>query len=255
MFSRLLRSLLLLAVLGAPCAAQSVFDYPPTEDLGPEAVGVSPVPDPVLTAGLLNCWKLGEASGTRVDSCGSNNLSEGTANPTSVVSGVDGNAIQTTFIPASCLTGSVVNLSPLTEWTINVWTGLLSSNVYSVANGSLVIRYNFDEAANDYYQIIDLSEAQDNDCSVLAPTGSAFHMFTAWRDPGDEKIHCALDAATESVGSKKYKNPATLTGTLYVGSQSCLDTFGAPTDELVIWSRVLSQESREKLLTRFPPTF
>jgi hypothetical protein len=80
-------------------------------------------------------------------------------------------------------------------------------------------------------------------------------MFTFWRSPIDNKMHCILDndPATESVGTLALTT-ISYGSTLFAGSATCSFPF-SPTgfDELSMWDRVLSEARREELLTTFAP--
>ena len=244
---------LLLALLLAPLlvAAQEPCGtvFPP--DACDTAVsGVSPVPDPPLSTAVA-CWNLDEAANvTRVDSCGSADLTDASSN-TGVVAGINNNGVVVNFGANNCLT----NATPIpmgNEWTVNLWIDNLGDNSAALVNGQFQLR----GALNAFFSVSNIfsisGQPAGTSCTPSTTIGG-FHMFTAWLHPSDGKIHCAIDNGPEVVAGTAVVMP-TISGALTVGNNGCSFGFGpSGTDELSFWDRALSYNQRQELLTTFAP--
>ena len=147
--------LLLLALLVAPLLTAQETTCPtvfPPDSCDASVVGVSPVPDPPLTTGAVACWNLDEAVGlTRVDDCGSNDLTEGTGDDVTIIAGRNNNGILAGSFPDSCLTGAIVPMA--NEWTVNFWTsGWSSFSEVVFANDEIGGTFN-EGAFDDFWQV------------------------------------------------------------------------------------------------------
>lgn len=253
------RLLLCLLLLGGAVAADDdacLSVWPPDSCINDEQpTGVSVIPEPPLSANTVSCYDFNESAGaTRVDGCGSNDLTEGTGTNVTVGSSapaVEGNWVQPGL--TSCLAGSAIDLGQ--EWTLNVWATKPGINVWVLTNGALWIKNNVDYEGNNLYQVeVNGISNPNHKCFVVEPADSNMHMFTVWYHPSDHKLHCSLDAGPEHIAKAKIQTFPTLTGSLRVGG----DSFGCGTlntrvDQLSVWSRALGAGSRTLLLTNYTP--
>lgn len=254
------RSVLLVLLVGAMAVAQEATvdkdEVYPVEG-GQAVVGVTPSLPQLLDA--IHCWNLNEVAGaTRVDSCGTNDLDEGTGNNVITQTARDGNGVRGNFSPASCLQGSPVNLG--SEWTITFWfrTDILGSDNFSnIVNGDTGgIQTIVSTLGTPTIKMTVQGGATQ--CSVpntaFGPeVHSLFSLFSGWRSAADGKLYCNVNNGPVSVSSVAIATSFTPTGNFYASGVGCSFPFGIDTDEITIFDRAISDPEREALLTTFAP--
>jgi len=165
------------------------------------------------TSNLISYWKLDEASGTRVDSAGTNNLTDN--NTVGSATGIIGNAAS--FVAASsqylsCASNASLQMAGNTDFTISAWVKLASS---ISANASLVTKDS--NAANSRDYTLDyllgggfrfyIQGGSTYIASTAAPAATLWYFLVAWYDSSNGQLHIRIndittyDSATGATGT------------------------------------------------------
>lgn len=199
-----------------------------------------------LLAGLESYWKLDETSGTRLDSCGTNNLTSNGS--TGSTAGKIGNAAQ--FVPAlsqnlsladnaSLSIGAGVSLS-ISLWVYPTGTGnrtILSKGFGPNGGGYLIYLLGTDRIL---WQIYEGGSQYGVQSDVLSL--STWHHVVVTYDVSTTKMQVYLDNGTPAEQASGPTSIPDDTGTFRIGAFTAGgDYFDGAIDETGLWkSRVLS---------------
>ena len=218
-----------------------------------------------LLAGLVSYWNLDEESGTRVDSVGSNDLTDN--NTVGFDAGVNGSAASFVAANSESLTvADTTSLSPAganASFTISAWakipsTGLVGQNMVVVKWGGGGNAYE-----REYYIALIANETADymdffvgNGIGAAQSfqtfptptfTDGAWHHILAWHDGDESKMKAQINGGTvleaSSVGTFDGN------GTFAVGRTGSFGSFFSDLtiDEVAYWDRVLTEDERTEL--------
>lgn len=205
------------------------------------------------TTSLISWWVLGETSGTRNDSHGTNHLTDN--NTVTYTTGMYGNAALMTRANQESLSRSD-NASLSTgniDYTIGLWTNLTSGSLtqYFISKygpttqGEYYVRTTTANAVE--FNIVNTSGSP---VAVTSPaiTVGAWTFIVVWHDSVNNTINIQIDngtvtSASHSAGSNDGN------GAFYIGSISAAQntTLNGAIDEVFFYKRVLTADEREWL--------
>lgn len=188
-----------------------------------------------LSSTLVNYWKLEEASGTRVDSKGTNNLSPTNA-PNNAV-GKKNNAAN--FVSASNqLLSSATGPGAGVDWTVSLWANINNitgtKEFYSTgAGGNFILRAN-----TNAVQIVARGFAVTITSTATISSGTWIHVVGRYNTSGNV-VGLTLNGVDKTSAAGGANGAATGT---FIGDRSAAPT--APVDGLVdevaTWQRALT---------------
>jgi hypothetical protein len=207
----------------------------------PAAGGTSP-----LLTNLVAYWKLDESSGTRIDSHGSNNLTDN--NTVGSATGKIGNAAS--FVSANeeylSIPTSSFSASFTDEASLNLWvrrdldiplTPATSAFLKLEADAASDNHYPFTDN-NDYIRIFRTSRFTINPRLSGVPDRTVWHMLTITTTPGTNGYKIYQNGILEYQNSGQAT--VSLGTTLFFGTGTAAFYYGGLFDEVGLWSRALT---------------
>lgn len=213
-----------------------------------------------LNVGLVASWKLGEASGTRSDSVGSNHLTDN--NTVTQAAGKIGNAAQFTIANSEYL--SVADNLDLStgdiDFTIALWVYLDAKATSQILVGKLDATAGNKEYQVFYDQSIDrfrFSVATPTDVDVLvsastfgSPTAATWYLIIAWHDATANTINISVNNGATDSAATGGALQASGTAEFDLGRRSFSGSnlyFGGRLDAVDIWKRLLTAGEKTEL--------
>jgi Concanavalin A-like lectin/glucanases superfamily len=213
-----------------------------------------------LTTSMVSYWQLEEASGTRVDSFGSNNLTD--HNGTGQAAGIIGNAAS--FTAASTQYLSKTSNSSLqlggTDFTIMAWVRITDKST----TRAFLSKWNLDISSVEY--ILEYDQSVDQFLFATSPNGSSgdvllhaatfgspsvntWYQIFAWFDSvgGNMFISVNNGSADTAAQSLVFTGTADLQLSAQFFSGSQVQLWQGQIDEVSIWKRVLTSAERTQL--------
>ncbi len=204
-----------------------------------------------LTTGLSSHWRLNEASGTRVDAHGSNDLS-----PTDTPGSVTGKIGDAVSLNGSSQFLSVVSDTSLDNgtgsFTIACWVKLTASG----ATQSVVAKEDGSNNNSDYhlflnflddiaFQVYDGASSTFINGGVALSTG-VWYFIVVWYDDDAQTLNVQVDDGTPA--SSSYTSGVVAgTADFRIGNDSGSNFFGGAIDSVSYWKRVLTSGERTSL--------
>jgi hypothetical protein len=195
-----------------------------------------------LLTDLVAYWKLDEGSGTRIDSHGSNNLTDN--NSVGSATGKIGNAAE--FSGSNSL-GAGTSLQPAGDFTFSCWLNPDTLNGNAVAA-------NWTNASNRTWAIDTFSGTlrfyiYGPSIDAIIDTGItlstvSWSLVIAWFDDAADNIYCQINNGT--IFSASFTGPPYQAGEFTLGKRASLFNDGLM-DEVGLWSRVLTAAERNEL--------
>lgn len=202
-------------------------------------------------------WKLGEASGTRVDSHGSNDLTDN--NTVTQAAGIQGNAAQ--FTAANSESLSIADNAALSmgdiDFTVCAWAYLDNTGIvrdilakHQSAGDQRAYRLNI-QASNKAFFYVDPLGTSIGEASVTANTfgawgALAWHLVIAWHDATANTIYIQVDnTGVDSTGFSAGVFDNTVA--FQLGNSGNDEFFNGRIDEAAVWKRVLTSDERSYL--------
>jgi hypothetical protein len=192
-----------------------------------------------LNTGLVAYWKMDAASGTRVDSVGSNHLAitNGTVN---AVTGKLNNAVEFDLGPNGVIgAADHADLSITGDYTISFWFqhyGSQSSHVQRKFYLGWVLQMNLTVLE----LILNDSVSGSVTATTAALTGSTWYHIVAWYDSADKKVRLRVNDTTTYTSPTALSNgPADTTEDFEVGGGGG-SYFWGKVDEMGLWQRLLT---------------
>lgn len=203
---------------------------------------------------LIAYWLLGEASGTRADSHGANNLTDN--NTVTQATGIQGNAAQ--FTAANSESLSIADNTDLSmgdiDFTLCCWAYLDSTGVtkdfmakHLSAGDQRAYRLNI-QASNQAFFYVDPLGTAIGEASVTATTfgawaASAWHFVIAWHDATANTINIQVDDT--GVNSTAFTlGVFDNTAAFQLGNSGNNEYHNGRLDEAAVWKRVLTADER-----------
>ena len=195
-------------------------------------------------------WKLGEASGTRVDSHGLNNLTDN--NTVTQAAGIQGNAAQCTRANGEYL--SIADNAALStgdiDFSIAGWGYLDSLGV----RGTLAAKFDsvpkewqlYVTAANvTTFDVVDAGEAHTGRVTSSTLSASTWYFFVAWHDAAANTVNLQVNNGTLTSTSYTFGcNDST--SPFFIGQEEN-NYWDGRVDEVAFWKRVLTSDERSYL--------
>lgn len=219
-----------------------------------------------LGAGLTSYWTLNETSGSRLDSVGTDHLTDN--NTVGFVAGVNGNAASFVGANSESLSGTFIPLDASLGFTIAGWlsvtTGSSAGGVYA-RNGDAIgtgggFELSPEGIANTYLLFVANNDALESTTANLTPLGNlsldVFHHFVCWYDPTDKKVRGVLDGGSVEVAPGALtSDPVFDSSTFNLGGVSPASFSTSGMDEVGVWNRVLTAQERATLYNAGVGTF
>jgi len=206
-----------------------------------------------LLDGLVSYWKLDEASGTREDTPGSNDLTDN--NTVGSAAGILGNAAS--FVAANSEYLSHTDNAPLStgdiDFTFAYWVNLNNNNTRMTLVGKDVaggreyeLNFNSTRFEFDVFNGVDTQLGQVANNNLGLPSTGTWYFLVVWHDATANTVNIAANAGTANVaatsGAVGDGNATFNLGRRsYAGNESYLDGF---LDEVGFWKRVLTTAER-----------
>ncbi len=211
----------------------------------------TPTPTPTATPGplmdrLLAYWRMDETSGTRVDSIGSNNLTNnGTV---TYADGKQGNAAAFSGSNYFTAANNPSLQSGDIDFTIAGWFYLTSKTGWKefiVKGSEYVLEYNPDVDRFRFTTAAGTNRVLANDFG--SPSLNTWYFIVAWHDSGANTINIQINNGTAN--STATTTPITAgAADLYVGAQAGPTNYMAGRiDELGFWGKVLTTSEKTTL--------
>jgi len=204
-----------------------------------------------IKTSLISFWELEEASGTRTDSHGANNLTDN--NTVTQAVGKVGNAAQFTAANSEWLDrANEAGLQPGVDFTFTFWLYL-----DSIIASHSIINKDANAAGNRQFALLTLPDSLNffvfdsstGNVSVAsaAVSTATWYFFVCWFDNSDKKAYLSRDDETPRVSGGVLTNGVNTTGTvaLEFGRRSFdgLHHDGR-IDQVGYWSRLLTATER-----------
>jgi len=191
-----------------------------------------------LLNSLISYWKLDEASGTRADSQGTNNLSV-TGSPVGV-SSVINNGMQLNGSGQYALATNNASLQVSGDFTFSFWI-----RFHSLVSDYLIAKW--DGVNNEYVFYFDSVSGFNfgvNLASVIVgslPALNAWSHVVGWYDSSDQKVRLRINDANTYVGSSTSATIQAATNfAIGIRSDLTTPTVNADFDEIGFWKRKLN---------------
>jgi len=240
-------------VTNATKAAHPRITYPLRSGSIPIAISTA------LTNNLISYWKLDEASGTRYDSHGTNDLADnGTVTSATGKLGAAGDFEVDNIEYLSIASNSSLNTGDI-DFTFSAWVRLESKG----ANRFIIAKDHITSGQREYalyYSSVadrfrfELHSATDSATNVTAnalgsPALSTWYFIVAWYDSAADMMYIQVNNGTVNSAAK---------GTLQAGSSAefrigarqytgLVQPFDGLIDEVGFWKRVLTSDERTQL--------
>jgi hypothetical protein len=208
------------------------------------------IPSSLLT-GIIAFWKLGEASGTRNDSVGSNHLSDN--NTVTQATGKVGNGADFTAINNESL--SITDNADLslesTDFTISLWLNADLMGAYrrilGKSDGGTSIEYLLQWNTGDFFTIYagNGSTFDSTNFAAQSLTTGTWYFVVLWKDTGSGFLNIQVNNGTPETLSTIYPNTATGLG-FFIGGIGT-EYFDGVIDAVGVWKRVLTADERTAL--------
>ena len=149
--------------------------------------------------GLISCWELEEASGTREDAHGTNDLTDN--NTVTQVAGVVGNAAKFTAVSLEYL--SIADNASISTGDIDFWlscwvyfdSGIAIQAIIAKGDTLLAAEYTLFRTVTD--ELVFLVGNGINSGSVSAAiTGGTWHFVLAWHDAANNTVNFKVDGGS-----------------------------------------------------------
>ena len=209
-----------------------------------------------LTDSIVAYWKLDEASGTRYDSVGSNNLTD--YNTVGTTTGRIGTAISfasgNTDKYLGCADNDALSMGDI-DFTIAGWFKVTATN----GNGQLVNKWDWNIPSREYlvdvhpstycrFAIAQTDQTQASVADTFYPSIGDWTFLVAWHDATANTINIQVNART-LVSTAHSGGVNNGTAAFTIGPYSVLSNyaFSIDIDEVGIWKRVLTSDERTAL--------
>jgi hypothetical protein len=211
-----------------------------------------------LTDSLIAFWELEEASGSRLDSHGSNHLTDN--NTVTQTTGKVGNCGQ--FTAANNESLSIADNADLStgdiNYTICAWVMLDSKTTFRMiankfgdtqgTNQEYSLRYT---SSSDRFELLVRSAAASSsvESSTLgSPATGTWYFIVAWHDADNDLLGISVNAGAADIASPYTSGSINGTAPFEIGNASA---FGLPMDgridQVGFWKRVLTSQERADL--------
>jgi len=204
-----------------------------------------------LKTSLISYWKLGEASGNRVDSHGSNTLTDN--NTVTQAAGKIGNAAQ--FTAASSEYLSIVDNAGIStgniDFSIAGWVYLdskaSSRRIFSKTDNT-DSEYNlFYRQSTDRFQFDINSGGIAVAASTLgSPSTATWYFIVAWHDAAGDTLNIQINNGTADSTATAGVGPSDTAYGLQLGRLGT-DYMDGRIDDTAFWKRTLSSDERTQL--------
>jgi hypothetical protein len=206
--------------------------------------------------GLVSYWNLDEVSGTRVDSHGSNDLTDNNTVGSILNTKAAQNGAAASFVPANSESLSKASVTLPADFTVSMWVKPASDNLTYGTMISLTTVWSTQVQVYAYLGgttgVVQFG-GSDQSGNLAPQTVSGFavdewNLLTITYDSGTKKFtgykNLSAGAETPAGTTARWDTPATL----YLGDQPQYGgRFGGKIDEVAIWSRVLTEGERTEL--------
>lgn len=201
--------------------------------------------DSTLSTSLVSYWELEESSGTRVDSHGSNDLTDN--NTVTSGTGIQGTAADFEDANSEYLTDPNTGQYDVTSGSVSVWVkienfsvGTISPGIWSTtlsnasATGGVTLRYSYIDKKVNFY--VGNSGGGYTESTTALTTGTWYHIVATWT-PSAIKVY--VNGSNE--GTDSTVSTVTAGTTLHIGKDAPnARYFDGLIDEVGFWSKELS---------------
>lgn len=208
------------------------------------------------TTGLISYWKLDEASGTRIDSFGANNLTDN--NTVTQAAGKLGSAAQCTLANLEKLTSTSSSLRFASgSFTLALWVyldtkaaqcGIFSRN--DVAGGTEYQLEYLDSSDRFRFAISDGTNAPVAVADNLgSPSTGTWYYIIAWRNVPGDTVNIQVNDGTVNSATDTTTADLQDLGTVAIGGYGAFGTLtlDGRADSAAVWNRVLTAAERSYL--------
>jgi hypothetical protein len=225
--------------------------------------------DTTLTEDLIAHWRLDEASGTRKDFRGTNNLTDGntvTSAAGKVNTAADFESTNSEFLEiadnADLSTGDI-------DFTIATWVNLESIGAHRMivsktdtgTNREFALYYHEDAGSNDRFQLILYDSGGTGVCasgatSFGAPSIDTWYFVVAWHDSTANT--CSIQVNNGTVDSSSESGVSSDTSANFrIGAWNTTEALfmDGLIDEVVLWKKVLTSAEKTALYNSGRPNF
>lgn len=209
-----------------------------------------------LTDSIVAYWKLDEASGTRYDSAGANNLTD--YNTVGTATGRIGTAISypagNTNKYIGCADNDALSMGDI-DFTIAGWWKRTDVN----GQGQLVNKWDWNIPSREYlvdvhpstycrFGVATTGQSQATVADVFYPSIGDWTFLVAWHDASADTINIQVNART-LVSAAHSGGVNNGTAAFTIGPYSVLANYATDCDmdEIGIWKRVLTSDERATL--------
>lgn len=200
---------------------------------------------------MVSHWKLDEASGTRADSHGTNNLTD--VNTVTSAAGVLGNAAEFTAANSerlSIASNATLQMGPI-DFTLCAWVylnGTGTSRTIMSKGNEYWLEYSSTGPQFRFAYVDSGGNTRDVFASTFgSPSSGSFNFVVAWYESATQTLYIQVNNGT--VDSEVQVNPVNAAaGALFaLGSRNGAVFHDGRTDAVGVWKRILTSDERTRL--------